>query len=208
MTRQARLAPEGLTIVLPGTWVRIPLDDPAETVAFAKRFVKRQTGTADRLARVRRETVQELVSSARDAQQVGVHTYFMALEILPGIPFPAAMLFLDLDWPALVREDVEEGRWADALLKAFEGVEVGEAGSGPFGRRAELNRQLVQDEELLTLRLEYFVPYPDGSRLLVVRANVPNIPQAEPFALLFNEIVDSITFVGEAGGDGHAVSSR
>ena len=67
MTKQLNMAPGGMRIVLPGSWTRIPLEDPEQTVAFVKRFVKRQTGKADRLAKVRRETVQDLLASARDA---------------------------------------------------------------------------------------------------------------------------------------------
>lgn len=194
MTRQVRMAPEGLRIVLPGSWTRIPLDDPKRTVEHVKRLVKRQAGNADRLARVRRETVQDLVASARDAVQIGVHTYFMSLEILPGVPFPAALLFRDEDWPKAARDQAASGDLAGALETAYEGLELGDARFGPFGRRHEVGSQQVGEEEMLTLRLEYFVPYPDGSRVLLARANVPNVPQAEPFALLFNEIIDSLGF--------------
>lgn len=194
MTRQIGMAPEGMTIVLPGSWTRIPLDDPERTVDFVKRFVRRQTGTADRLARVRRETVRELVGSARDAAGIGVHTYFMSLEILPKVPFPAALLFLDAEWPEDVRPLVEEGDLEGALAAAYDGAETAKARFGPIGRRHETIAQQIGEQTMLTLRLEYLVPYPDGSRVLLARANVPNIPSAEPFASLFNEIVDSISF--------------
>lgn len=49
------------------------------------------------------------------------------------------------------------------------------------------------------MRLEYHMPYPDLSKLLFVRVSVPNIPSAEPFAMLFDEIVDSITFISGEG---------
>ncbi|GHH71829.1 hypothetical protein [Promicromonospora soli] len=194
MTKQLNMAPGGMRIVLPGSWTRIPLEDPEQTVAFVKRFVKRQTGKADRLAKVRRETVQDLLASARDAAQVGVHTYLMSLEILPRVPFPAALLFLDQSWTEASRSALAEGDVEGALTATFGDVEMGDSRNGPFGRRWEVLTQTLGEEELLTLRLEYFVPYPDGSRVLLARANVPNIPQAEPFGLLFNEIMDSITF--------------
>lgn len=195
MTKQLGMSPDGMTIVLPGAWTRIPLDDPEQTVAFVKRFVKRQTGRADRLAKVRRETVQDLVASARDAVQIGVHTYLMSLEILPRVPFPAALLFLDQDWTPESRAAWESGDVEEALTATFGPMETNESPRlGTFGRRWEVQTQTVGEEELLTLRLEYFVPYPDGSRVLLARANVPNIPRAEPFGLLFNEIIDSISF--------------
>lgn len=199
MTRALGMSPAGMRIILPGTWTRIPLEDPQRTVDHVKRLVKRQVGPADRLARVRRETVQDLVASARDAAGIGVHSYFMSLEILPGVPFPAALLFRDEDWPEAVREQVDAGDVGAALTAAYGEVELGDARYGTFGRRYEVTSQQIGEEELLTLRLEYYVPYPDGSRVLLARANVPNIPQAEPFALLFNEIVDSISFPARQG---------
>lgn len=194
MTKQLAMAADGMTIVLPGAWTRIPLENPEHTVAFVKRFVKRQTGRADRLAKVRRETVQDLVASARDAVQIGVHTYLMSLEILPRVPFPAALLFLDQEWTEESRTALADGDVEAALTAAFGAVEMGDSRNGPFGRRWEVQTQSIGEEELLTLRLEYFVPYPDRSGVLVARANVPNIPRAEPFGLLFNEIIDSISF--------------
>ena len=193
-TRQVRMAPDEMTIVLPGTWTRVPLDDPDTTTAFVKRLVKRQVGTADRLARARRDTVQDLVANAGQAVGIGVHTYLMSLEILPGVPFPAALLFLDVDWPDESHGARDAGDLEAALAAGFEDAELGEARFGAFARRTELVEQQVGDETLLTLRLEYVVPYPDGSRVLLGRANVPNIPHPEPFALLFNEIIDSISF--------------
>jgi hypothetical protein len=198
MTRRLTMAPEGMRIILPGTWTRIPLDDPQTTTAFVKRLVRRQAGTADRLARVRRETTQDLLATAREAVQIGVHSYFMSLEILPKVPFPAALLFRDEDWPDAAADAVRSGDLAGALDVAYGPLETATGSFGPFGRRHELLTQQVGEQEMLTLRLEYYVPYPDGSRVLLARANVPNIPQAEPFALLFNEIIDSISFPVEA----------
>jgi len=196
VAKQIRIAADGMRIVLPGTWVRLPLDSEESARAFAKRLVKRQAGSADRIARTRREVVQELVGSAREAVSIGVHTYLMSLEILPGVPFPAALLLRDGDWPAESRELLAQGDVAGALQAGYSKVEVSEGRYGPVGRRWELERQAVgaDAEEFLTLRLEYFVPYPDGSRVLMARANLSNIPGAEPFATLFDEIVDSITF--------------
>ncbi|MFD6175616.1 MULTISPECIES: hypothetical protein [unclassified Isoptericola] len=211
MTKQVRMAGGDLRIILPGTWTRIPLDEPQRTLDFVKRFVKRQTGNADRLARVRRETVRELVGSARDASRIGVHSYFMSLEILPGVPFPAALLFLDQDWPEAATPLVAEGDLEGALDAAYGPLETARASSGPVGRRFETLTQRIGEQEMLTLRLEYFVPYPDGSRVLQARVNVPNIPTAEPFAVLFNEIIDSISFAApetEATPDGSAVDTE
>lgn len=220
MTRDLRLAEGRMRIVLPGTWVSIPLgESPEQIVAHVKRVVRRQVGAADRLARARREAVQELVGSARDAIEIGAHTYLMSLELLPGVPFPAAIVAVDEEWPAAGRAmlgDVpgtgpddsgtrpddsgarpDDEAVAAALRAAYPDGEVAPQRTGPVCRVAEMVRAEVGEDgdELLTMRLQYHVPYPDRSRLLLASVNVPNIPSAEPFATLFDEILDSLVFM-------------
>jgi len=174
--------------------------------------VRRQVGPADRLARVRRDATQELVQTAKEAAQVGVHTYLMSLELAPGVPFPAAIMMYDLAWPGPAQALLESGDVAGALRTAFPDGEVATQHYGPVARVVEMTEGRAGDGdeavEVLTMRLVYHMPYPDDpSTLLAVRVNVPNIPSAEPFALLFDEIVDSIRFAdapepGEPGEPG------
>lgn len=196
--KQLSIAGGDLRIILPGTWVRVPLDSQDVATAFAKRLIKQQMGSADRLARSRREAVQELVSSAREAVGIGVHTYLMSLEILPGVPFPSALLLRDEPWPDESREHAAAGDFKQALAVGFPGSEVANRATGPVARRWEMARHSVGEgddaEVFLTLRLEYFLAVPGGAGVLMARANVSNIPGAEPFATLFDEIIDSITF--------------
>ncbi|PJI94977.1 hypothetical protein [Luteimicrobium subarcticum] len=204
MTRAVGLVDGRMRIVLPGTWVNVPLDSPEVATRFVKRIVRRQVGNADRLARVRRDATQELVANVRDAVGIGVHSYLMSLEILPGIPFPAAMLLLDEAWPPAAAAGLAAGDVAAALAAAYPAGEVAEQRSGPVARLVEMARSDVttdDGEPSLTMRLEYHVPYPAGDGLLLVRVVVPGIPSAEPFATLFDEIVDSVTFVTGGGAE-------
>jgi hypothetical protein len=213
VTKQIRIADGGMRVILPGTWVSIPLSDEQGTTEFVKRLVKRQVGTADRLARMRRSAVQEIVGTAREAVQLGVHTYLTSLEILPGVPFPAAIMLVDIDWPDSVGPVHDAGKTEEALEAAFPGCEIADLRYGPVARRWEMvGQKLGEDGSVIqTLRLEYFVPYPyEGStKLLMARVNVPDIPHAEPFAVLFNEIIDSITFPEELPAeDGELVAAE
>ncbi len=202
MTRAVGAAGGRLRFVLPGTWANVPLGDAEVTARFVKQLVLRQVGRADRLARARREAATELTRNAADAAALGAHTYLMSLELLPGVPFPAAILVFDEDWPAAARAGLERGDVAEALREAYPAGEVAPQRHGPVARVAEMTRATTDSgEELVTMRLEYHVPYPDRSRLLMARVNVPNIPSAEPFATLFDEIVDSVTFVDAPEGD-------
>ena len=212
MTRSVGVLEGKMRIVLPGTWVNIPLDSPESATRFTKQLVRRQVGVADRLARARRDATQELVANVRDAVRIGVHSYLMSLEILPGIPFPAAIMLRDEDWPPAGRPAVEAGDTAAARAASYPEGDVAEQRNGPVARvveMAEVDRKSDDGETLLTMRLEYHIPYPGGRRLLMARVVVPNIPSAEPFATLFDEILDSVSFVADAvGGDAEAADAE
>lgn len=195
-------------VIVPGTWVNIPLDSAERATAFIKRLVRRQVGTADQLARMRRQAVEELLATARDAVSAGVHTYLMSLEIAPGVPFPAALLMTNDEWPAAAAPFVAEGDYEGALRAAYPDGEVAVQRNGrPAARVVEVSQGQAGDGEeavdVLTMRLEYHMPHPkDASMMLFVRVNVSDVPSAEPFAVLFDEIVDSIEFLEDEGDRG------
>lgn len=201
MTREITSPARGLRIIVPGTWVNVPVDDPERAAGFIKQLVKKQVGSADRLARTRREATQDLLSTAQHAAQLGVHTYLISLELLPEVPFPAAVMMLDEEWRSPARELLADGDVAGALRATYPNGEVAAQRNGPVARVVEMAEGTIGEgedaQEMLTMRLEYHMPYPDGSKLLLVRVSVPNIPTAEPFAMLFDEIVDSITFISD-----------
>jgi hypothetical protein len=208
MTQDLKVLGSQVRVIVPGTWVNIPLESPEKAAAFIKRLVRDQVGPADRLARMRRQAVEEVFATARDAAAIGVHTYLMSLEIAPGVPFPAALLMVDEDWPEEVRPLVAEGDYAGALRAAYPEGEVAVQRNGrPAARVVEMSQGQAGDGDeavdVLTMRLEYHMPHPvDPSKMLFVRANASDIPSAEPFAVLFDEIVDSIMFLeDESAGD-------
>jgi hypothetical protein len=207
MTRSVRFREGRLRIVLPGTWANIPLGDEPTALAHVRRLVRRQVGSADRLARARREATQEVAQNVRAARAAGVHTYLMSLELLPGIPFPAVILALDEEWPAVSTEALARGDIAEALRSGYPDGEVAPQRNGPVARVTEMTRGSTDDgEPVLTMRLEYHVPYPDRSKLLLARVNVTGVPSAEPFATLFDEILDSLTFMEQPGRPGDTAS--
>ncbi|MBL0885438.1 hypothetical protein [Myceligenerans indicum] len=201
---QARVLGRGIRVIVPGSWVNIPLKSREAAQKFIKKLVRDQVGTDDRLASMRRDAVQELLNNVGDAVAVGVHTYLLSLEMLPGVPFPAAMVMVDEEWPAAAREHRDAGDTGAALRASFPEGEVAVQRLGPVAREVEMAEKVLEDgeqrTESLTMRLSYHVPYPDRSKLLLVRVNVPNVPSAEPFAMLFDEIVDTITFLENDGG--------
>jgi hypothetical protein len=113
------------------------------------------------------------------------------------------MMMYDSEWPAQARQLVADGDIEGALRAAVPDGEVATQHYGPVARVAEMTQGRAGEGddavEMLTMRLVYHMPYPDEpSKLLVIRVNVPNIPSAEPFAMLFDEIIDSITFMDQS----------
>lgn len=204
MTREMKFREGSVRLIVPGTWASVPLSDPDTAAAFVKKLVKKQVGTADRLARVRREATQEIMISARDAALAGAHSYFMSLELLPGVPFPAAILLTDAPWPAASRGALASGDLVGALKIAAPDGEVATQRNGPVSRVAEMTQGKVTEDgtEFLSMRLAYHIPFPDRSQILLAQVSVPNIPSAEPFATLFDEILDSVAFAGDLAGPG------
>jgi len=212
--KNAKIAGRNLNIILPGTWANVPLDSQKSARTFVKALVRRQVGNDDRLARVRADAVEQTMTNITEAMEIGVHTYLMSLEILPGVPFPAAILMIDEPWPDEARPGLGEGDLARALREGFPGGAVLEMRSTPVLRIAEFADSDLLERPVKVLRLEYHIPYPDLTRVLYARVSVPNLPAAEPFAQLFDEIIDSITFLqapegapeagelGDTGGTG------
>jgi hypothetical protein len=199
VTREVGFSEGRMRIVLPGTWSNIPVDDEKTAVEHVRRLVRRQVGRADRLARARREATQEVTENVRAAMAAGVHTYLMSLELLPGVPFPAVILAMDEEWPAASAEARARGDVEEALRIGYPSGEVAPQRNGPVARVVEMTQgQTEEGDAVLTMRLEYHIPYPDRSKLLLARVNVPGIPSAEPFATLFDEILDSLTFMQPA----------
>jgi hypothetical protein len=85
----------GYSIVFPGTWSVIPLETDEIMKTVIGRIVKKQVGVADRLARTRRMMIEELLTTAQRSRDAGAHSMHLSLEILPGVPFPAALIASD-----------------------------------------------------------------------------------------------------------------
>jgi len=195
--KNAKIAGRNLTIILPGTWANIPLADEKTAHRFVKDVVRRRVGSDDRLARLRAQTTDEVMHNVAEAVRIGVHTYLMSLELLPGVPFPAAILMLDQPWPDRARPGLGAKDVSRALREGFPGGKELDLACGPVLRITEMSQATVADAPLTVLRLEYHIPYPSLDKVLYARISVPNLPLAEQIIALFDEIIDSIRFIGD-----------
>lgn len=181
------------SIVFPGTWSVIPLDADEVMKTTIGRLVKAQVGVADRLARTRRMMIEELLATAQRARDAGAHTMHLSLEILPGIPFPAALIASDSPWPKGGSPAAPDA-FPQSLAAAFPGIPVVENRSGSHSRMVEAGLGRVGDSETPSLSAEYRLPYPDGGGVLTLTISAPMARDPELYATLFDAMVDSLTW--------------
>lgn len=191
MTFTARSPQGSYSIILPGTWAEIPLADEETMRDRIRALVLQQVGRNDRLAGMRRDAREELVSTAERARAAGAGAFWMSLEVLPGIPLPAALIARDRAWPDGVARDRP---LPERLAAATPGAEIIEQRTGPVARIREIGDDLIGETREPSLYLEYSVPYPDDAGLLTVSVSAPTAHDPELYTLFFDTIVDSLTW--------------
>jgi len=188
-------APARMSMVFPGSWANIPLDDDRSMESTIAQLVKRQVGRDDRFAQLRRDAKQRLLAVARDAQESNAVQLALSLEILPGVPFPAAVVADYRSWPDANPDGHTLAQRLDAMLP---GGEVVQLSSGVAIRSFRTTTIRQGADPVPDIKLEYFLCVPDGRSLLHVVADVPIKIEAELIAALFDAMVDSIRWFPEA----------
>ncbi|WP_158865637.1 hypothetical protein [Leifsonia sp. AG29] len=188
MTRQLTVGEADFTIVLPGTWVSVPLEGDDRAKAEIASFVKRQVGMNDRLARLRRDAREQLLGMAASARAAGAFRVGLSLEILPGIPFPAALVMHFQPWPA----GGGAAAGPERLRTAFPDAEPLDLDCGPTVRRSSVGRLQIGAASTQEVRLDYWMPVPSGDRLLHLSVDVPSPGDPALYTELFDAIVDSV----------------
>ena len=176
------------TLILPGTWASIPMDDADRLQRRVAAVVKQQVPKGDRLARMRQTARQELMSSATRASELGASVYALSLEILPGIPFAASLIAYNEAWPPGA---TREGTVEERLLATLPGGEVVASDSSAVLRRSDYARKLLGSTEIWALDLEYWFVTP-ADRLLCFLISVPMCESAELFTAFFDAVADSV----------------
>lgn len=188
-TRAVRLNSAQFSMVLPGTWAVVPLDDEANAQRMIAALVKRQVGLDDRLAKTRRELREQLLDVVRKARASSAFQLALSLEILPGVPFPASMILDERDWLGGV--PVPENRAAQLQSQAH-GLELLDLESGLAARSWQQVNIQPGEEVIADTKLEYFLPTHGGDRVLHIVADAPVECDPEMIVALFDTMVDSI----------------
>jgi len=190
MTRQTSFGGGELAVILPGTWAAIPLDDPEAASKRISALVKSQVGRSDRLARVRRDVKSQLEGVVADARSGDVFSLALSMEILPGVPFPAAMSMSKENWPIADDPDSEVSR----IVRAYPQATPVELSIGTVARSSRVTSQRYDEQSAPELVVDYRFPAPGGEHVIRVHVNAPMAYEDELYLELFDAIVDSITF--------------
>lgn len=183
------ISSDGLfSVVLPGTWASIPLTEDEVARKQIAAIVKRQVGMNDRLAARRRQLRDELTTSARNAVEQGAIAFQIALEIIAGVPFPGSIMSRLEPWPSTAVGDTLEER----LATGFPAAEQITTDSGPGVRVAETGTTTYVDEVTPSLSIDYWIPAPSGTQLLVTTVQLPMITEPDVFIELFDTMMGSI----------------
>ncbi|MCL2736598.1 MAG: hypothetical protein FWD75_08225 [Propionibacteriaceae bacterium] len=188
------VAGQRVAMILPGTWTNVPLDDETSARALVHDLVRRRMGTDDHSANMRADAVDDTMATIASGVAAGVHTYLISLELVPGVPFPAAILMADEPWPVTAQPGLGADDLLRALTEGFPGGAVLDLRSGPAVRVADHAQAAAPLSRGPVSRLEYHIPYPDRAQVLYARVSTPHLPVAGPITDLFDQIIDSITF--------------
>ena len=191
MTRKVVLSGADLSIILPGSWAVIPLQGLDQATSRISALIKNQLGRNDRLAGMRRELKQSLIESSKEALDIGAVGLAVSLEILPGVPFPASLVILPLDWPRTETEPTASV--AQRLLVAHPGSElIDNSEERPIVRRHEVVTTTYETQTSQDLKINYWLPVADGSSLARVYIKAPMAHTPELWLELFDTIVASL----------------
>jgi hypothetical protein len=191
VTRKVVLTGADLSIILPGSWAVIPLQGLDQASSRISALIKKQLGRNDRLAGMRRELKQSLIESVKEALDIGAVGLAISLEILPGVPFPASLVILPLDWSPT--ESDSTGTAAQRLMAAYPGSElIDDSPERPVVRRHELVRTTYETETSTDLKINYWLPVADGSSLARVYVKAPMAHTPELWLELFDTIIGSL----------------
>lgn len=179
------------SLVLPGTWAAIPLGDLEKTKKSVAALVKRQLGSDDRIARRRIQLRNELVQTAEKAEAEGAVAFSLSMELLPGVPFPAAMMSRRRPWPEGASLLGLVG--PPKLAAAFPEAQVLPMDSGgSMARLATSETQRYVEQQTPSLSVEYWIPAPIDADLLYLTISAPMVPEARLFVELFDLIASSL----------------
>jgi len=193
---------DGLRVVVPSTWWRIPLAARGPREASVKALMKQQFADTGASATLRHETEQALLEATADSARHRSVILWISTENVEGFPMAMSLLMTDID-PFRVRgfdhaaeqltsrdrvatTRMRPGRVLRQIYHRVPGAEIPRI-AGLDAPGTPLN------EATQTLQADYWLERPDG-RLTQLAFSTPLVRYEEPLLELFDTIVDSVTW--------------
>ena len=185
---------------LPGRWFSVDLSAEAATKSSIQRIARDAIGPADDRAVERAKVRRQLEEAVAAGAGGDVRAIMFSTEIATGTPLPVTLLVFE---PAKLRMSPAVGTAPQAVLKVMaEGlkqldpeahasmVEVrGPGVSALRTHRVELVEDGSEENGILRLIADYWIPIPETKRLLMVRFFTPLGELENVMTALFDEFV-------------------
>jgi hypothetical protein len=172
--------PRDFVVLLPPGWARIPIDGRESARAAALAAQKTADLSEPQRSQVREKLARLIRSALRDARSCGGIDVMLSLAERDGVPLAASCLISYVDQGQRVPLDMLA---AELSGKDGDVTVVRAGGDGAVRRRYQ--------EGGMT-KLDYFLPMPGRTGLLVMSFGTPMEPLADAFVLLFDAIAQSL----------------
>jgi hypothetical protein len=183
--------PSDFALLLPPGWVRLPLDGREHERVVAIVNVKVQELPAEVREGLRRLLTRDLLGALAKAREAGGVDVFLSLSEVEGAPIAASCLVTFLDARSAVPLD---GLVLDLAGEGARTTVVCVA-DAPAVRRETVAELDAGEHVLRTTTVDFFIPLPASTGLLVLSFATAIEPLAEALVHLFDAMAESLRWV-------------
>lgn len=187
---------------LPGRWFALDLSNPDATERSLRQIARDTVGTADDRAIERERVRRDLRAAARAGVAGEARSLLFSTEIAPGTPLPVSVAVFE---PARLRMSPAIGTAPEKLLAVmaeaiaqlqptgFETLAEVE-GPGVPALRTQFTEPSAEDDGVVRLVVDYWVPVPQSKQMLMVRFSTPLGDLESVMGALFDELIAVASF--------------
>jgi hypothetical protein len=191
---------------LPGRWSRVDLTDESTTRRTVRRMIEQSLGHRDELVKERAELRQLLQPAVDSAREVGASDFYVALELVEGIPLPAWLMvflpsvedtdFLRLGLDALTSALEESAQIVEPDARTSFVDRPGERESAISAVRQNWRRRTVSPDDpevgFDVLEVDYWIAAAHPNRIALLTFSTGYAEYEEQMLALFDAVVRTI----------------
>ena len=186
-----RPTPSDFSLLLPPQWVRISLDSREHERVVGIINTRIQHLPAQQRESVRRVLTRDMLEALAGAREAGGVDVFLSVAERDGAPIAASCLVTFLD----SRDGVPLDGLLVNLAGAGEQVSIVRIADAPAVRRLSVRQTPAGGSLLTSTEVDFFIPLPGSTGLLVLSFGTPIEPLAEVLVLLFDAMAESLRWV-------------